>query len=110
MNKKVIEAVHQLNNALLLAMGSDYTSLAALNAYFIMSQEVNAAASHCAQALYWGDKEELDLLKSKSTRAELDTILVAEGTEKFPRMTYGATSEEINRAMGYSESRRKEEN
>lgn len=55
MDKKVREALHQLNDALEAA--ADVDNVAVLNAYSIMEQEVSNAAGHCASALYWAEKQ-----------------------------------------------------
>lgn len=55
MDKKVREALHQLNDALEAA--ADVDNVAVLNAYSIMEQEVSNAAGHCAAALYWTEKQ-----------------------------------------------------
>lgn len=55
MDKKVREALHQLNDALEAA--ADVDAVAVLNAYSIMEQEVSNAAGHCASALYWTEKK-----------------------------------------------------
>lgn len=57
MNRKVIEALKQLNTALENAGDAENNSVAELNAYFVMQQEVQNAANHCAQALNWSKKE-----------------------------------------------------
>ncbi|MBE6722717.1 MAG: hypothetical protein E7572_09635 [Ruminococcaceae bacterium] len=57
MDKKVIEALHQLNTALEAA--ADTNNVALLNAYFVMEQEVSNAAGHCGQALYWAEKSKV---------------------------------------------------
>lgn len=57
MDRKVIEALKQLDVALEKAGDTEGNSVAELNAYFVMQQEVQNAASHCAQALHWARKE-----------------------------------------------------
>lgn len=55
MDKKVREALHQLNDALEAA--ADVDDVDVLNAYFVMEQEVSNAAGHCASVLYWAEKQ-----------------------------------------------------
>ncbi len=54
MDKRVVEALRQLNDA--LSQAADCDDVAVLNAYSIMEQQVSAAASRCAQAIYWHKK------------------------------------------------------
>lgn len=58
MDEKVRAALKQLISALEAAADAKGNSTAALNAYFVMEQEVENAASHCAQALHWAEKGE----------------------------------------------------
>lgn len=58
MDRKVIEALKQLDAALEKAGDTEGNTVAELNAYFVMQQEVQNAANHCAQALHWARKEE----------------------------------------------------
>lgn len=57
MDKKVLAALHQLN-ATLEAAEDAAENTAVMNAYFVMEQEVDNAAGHCAQALYWAQQKE----------------------------------------------------
>ena len=54
MDKRVLEALRQLNDA--LSQAADCDDVTVLNAYSIMEREVGSAASHCAQKLYWHQK------------------------------------------------------
>lgn len=58
MDETVKVALKQLLSALESASDAEGNSVAQLNAYFVMEQEVENAASHCAQALYWAEKKE----------------------------------------------------
>lgn len=58
MDPKVVEALRQLDRALEKAGDTEGNTTAELNAYFVMQQEVQNAANHCAQALYWAKKKE----------------------------------------------------
>lgn len=58
MDEKVRAALKQLLSALEVATDAENNSVAEMNAYFIMEQEVQNAADNCAQALYWGEKKE----------------------------------------------------
>lgn len=58
MNEAVKSALKQLLSALEAAADTEGNSTAELNAYFVMEQEVENAAGHCAQALYWAQKKE----------------------------------------------------
>lgn len=58
MDKKVLDALHQLEAALEAAADVDGNSVAVMNAYSVMEQEVSNAAGHCASALYWATKKE----------------------------------------------------
>lgn len=57
MNKDVVTALKQLVTALEAAADAEGNSVAELNAYFIMEQEVQNAASRCAQSLHWVGKK-----------------------------------------------------
>jgi hypothetical protein len=57
MDKAVTEALQGLLTALQTAADQEGNSVAELNAYFLMEQEVQNAASHCAQSLHWAKKE-----------------------------------------------------
>ena len=57
MDKTVIEALRRLLFALEKAADAEGNSVAVMNAYFVMEQEVDNAAGHCAQALYWAEKK-----------------------------------------------------
>lgn len=57
MDKNVRETLQQLISALERAADADGNSIAIINAYFVMEQEVENAANHCAQSLYWARKE-----------------------------------------------------
>lgn len=56
MDEKVKAALKQLLSALEAAVDVEGNSVAELNAYFVMEQEVENAASHCAQALHWAQR------------------------------------------------------
>lgn len=58
MNDTVRAALKELLSALEAASDAEGNTVAELNAYFVMEQEVQNAASHCAQALHWARKEE----------------------------------------------------
>lgn len=58
MVETVKAALKQLLSALEAAADAKGNSVAELNAYFVMEQEVENAAGHCAQALYWARKKE----------------------------------------------------
>jgi len=58
MDRKVIEALKQLDAALEKAGDTEGNSIAELNAYFVMQQEVQNAANRCAQSLHWARKKE----------------------------------------------------
>ena len=58
MDKKVLDALHQLEAALEAAADVDGNSVAVMNAYSVMEQEVSNAAGHCGQALYQAEKKE----------------------------------------------------
>jgi hypothetical protein len=58
MNETVKAALKQLLSALEAAADAEESSVAKLNAYFVMEQEVQNAASHCVQSLYWAEKKE----------------------------------------------------
>lgn len=71
MDKSVLEALRHLTDALSQAADCDDTTV--LNAYSIMEQEITAAASHCAQKLYWRRKATAEKQQSKEdTRYEMD--------------------------------------
>lgn len=57
MDKTVIEALQRLLSALEKAADAADNSVAVMNAYFVMEQEVDNAAGHCAQVLYLAKKE-----------------------------------------------------
>ncbi len=56
MDEKVKVALKQLIYALETAADTKGNSVAELNAYFLMEQEVQNAASHCAQELHWAQQ------------------------------------------------------
>lgn len=56
MDKTVREALQQLFSALEKAEDAEESGIAEMNAYFVMEQEVQNAADHCAQALYCARK------------------------------------------------------
>lgn len=58
MDEKVISSLKQLTSALEAAADAKENSVAVMNAYFVMEQEVQNAANHCAQSLYWERKKE----------------------------------------------------
>ena len=58
MNEPVKAALKQLLSALEAAADTEGNSVAELNAYFVMEQEVQNAANHCTQSLYWAEKKE----------------------------------------------------
>lgn len=58
MNEDVKSALNQLLSVLEAAADAEGNSVAELNAYFVMEQEVENAAGHCAQALYWAKEKE----------------------------------------------------
>lgn len=58
MDKKVLDALHQMTVALEAAADAKENSTAVMNAYSVMEQEVSNAAGHCASALYWAEKKE----------------------------------------------------
>ena len=58
MNDTVRAALKELLSALEAASDAEGNTVAELNAYFVMEQEVQNAASHCAQALHWARKAE----------------------------------------------------
>jgi len=58
MDEKVKAALKELLSALEAAADAEGNSVAELNAYFVMEQEVQNAAGRCAQALYWAEKKE----------------------------------------------------
>lgn len=58
MDKRVLDALHQLEAALEAAADVEENSAAVMNAYSVMEQEVSNAAGHCAQALYQAEKKE----------------------------------------------------
>lgn len=59
MNETVRAALKELLSALEAASDAEGNTVAELNAYFVMQQEVQNAANHCAQALHWaGGKED----------------------------------------------------
>jgi hypothetical protein len=64
MNEAVKSALKQLLSALEAASDAEGNSVAELNAYFVMEQEVQSAANHCAQSLYWANKKEANHEKS----------------------------------------------
>jgi len=64
MDEKVRAALKQLLSALEAAADAEGNSVTELNAYFIMEQEVQNAAGHCAQALYWAEKKENNNVKA----------------------------------------------
>ncbi|MBW7573884.1 hypothetical protein [Caproiciproducens faecalis] len=57
MDEKVKSTLKQLQSALEAAADAQGNSVTKLNAYFVMEQEVENAASHCTQALYWAAKK-----------------------------------------------------
>lgn len=57
MNETVRAALKELLSALEAASDAEGNTVAELNAYFVIEQEVQNAASHCAQALHWARKE-----------------------------------------------------
>ncbi|WP_159450376.1 hypothetical protein [Clostridium merdae] len=57
MNENVRTALKQLLSALETAADAESSTTAELNAYFVMEQEVQNAANHCAQSLHWARKE-----------------------------------------------------
>lgn len=59
MDETVKNALKQLLSALEAAADAGGNSVAELNAYFVMEQEVQNAANHCAQSLYWAGKKNL---------------------------------------------------
>lgn len=58
MDKRVLDTLHQLEAALEVAADVKGNSVAVMNAYGVMEQEVSNAAGHCASALYWAAKKE----------------------------------------------------
>lgn len=60
MDVKVKAALKRLISALEAAGDVEGNSVSELNAYFAMEQEVQNAASHCAQSLHWAKKERKD--------------------------------------------------
>lgn len=58
MDEKVKAALKQLLSALEAAADDEGNSVTKLNAYFVMEQEVQNAADHCIQSLYWAGKKE----------------------------------------------------
>jgi len=63
MNQIVIAALNPLLSALEAAADAEGNSVAELNAYFVMEQEVQNSADHCAQSLYWAGKQEANYEK-----------------------------------------------
>lgn len=59
MDEKVMSALKQLLSALESAADVEGNSVAELNAYFVMEQEVQNAANRCTQTLYWAKKKEV---------------------------------------------------
>ena len=62
MNVAVKAALKQLLSALEAAADAEDNSISELNAYFVMEQEVQNAADHCIQSLYWAGKKEAKTL------------------------------------------------
>lgn len=58
MDKRVLDTLHQLEAALEAAEYDRGNSVAVMNAYSVMEQEVSNAAGHCGQALYQAEKKE----------------------------------------------------
>lgn len=58
MNEAVKSALKQLLSALEAATYVKMNSVDEMNAYFVMEQEVENAANHCMQTLYWAAKKE----------------------------------------------------
>lgn len=58
MDEAVKSALKQLLSALETAADTEGNTVDELNAYFVMEQEVQNAANHCAQTLYWSGKKE----------------------------------------------------
>jgi len=58
LNETVKSTLDQLFAALEAAADAEGNSIAELNAYFAMEQEVRNAANHCTQSLYWAKKKE----------------------------------------------------
>lgn len=57
MNETVRTAFKELLSALEAASDVEGNTIAEMNAYFVMEQEVQNAANHCAQSLHWARKE-----------------------------------------------------
>lgn len=57
-NETVRAALKQLLSALEAASDAEGNTTAELNAYFVMEQEIQNAASHFAQSLHWARKKE----------------------------------------------------
>jgi hypothetical protein len=55
--RKIKSALRQLLSALEAAADAKGNSVSELNAYFVMEQEVQNAANHCTQSLYWDRKK-----------------------------------------------------
>lgn len=71
MDKSVIAAVRQLENALDTAI-EHCDSTAELNAYFIMEQKVLGACGTCAQDLFWANKSQQHTSTKTGTAPETE--------------------------------------